>query len=60
MSEISVLVENCGVQNKNNVLISSLNMIKEGGFFGKATFHYYIKGCTRNNFDRAFNSLKVL
>ena len=35
-------------------------MIKEGGFFGAATLYFYIKGHTKNDCDRAFNSLKVL
>ena len=60
MPEISILVDNCGVQNNNNVMIRFLIMIKEGGIFGTATFHFYIKGHTNNDCDLAFNSLKVL
>ena len=58
--EIDILFETCGGQNKNNLMIRSLNMIEEGGFFGTATLHFYIKIHTKNDGDRAFNSLKVL
>ena len=42
MPEISILVDNCGGQNKKIVMIRFLNMIKEGGFFGTDTLHLYI------------------
>ena len=35
-------------------------MIKEGGFFGVDTLHFYMKGHTKNYFGRAFNRLNVL
>ena len=60
MPEIAILVDNCGGHNKNNVIIRFLNMITEGGLFGTATFHLYIKVHTKNDCDRAFNSLKVM
>ena len=60
MPEIDILVDNCGDQNKNNVMIRFLIMIKEGGLFGKNTLHFYINGRTNNDCDRAFNSLKFL
>ena len=60
MPEIAILVYNCGGKNKNNVMFRFLNMIKEGGFFGTYTLHFYIKGHTKNDCDRSFNSLKVL
>ena len=44
MPEISIIVDNCSGQNKNNVTIRFMNMIKEGGLFGIATFNFYIKG----------------
>ena len=43
MLEISILVDNCGGQNKNNVVIRFLNMVKEGGLFGESTLNFYIK-----------------
>ena len=60
MPEIDILVDNCGVQKKNNLMIHFLNMINEGGLFGTYTLHLYIKGHTKNDCDRAFNILKVL
>ena len=50
MLEISILVYNCGGQNKNNVIIWFVNIINEGGLFGTATLYLYIKGR-----DHAFN-----
>ena len=60
MPGIAILVDNCSGQNDNNEMIHFLNMIKEGGFFGAYTLHFYIKGHTKNDSDRAFKSLKVL
>ena len=60
MPEIYVLVDNCGDQNKNNVMIRFLNMIKDGGFSRTATLNLYLKGNTKNACNRAFNNLKVL
>ena len=60
MIEIAILVDNCGGQNKNNVMIQFMNMIKEGGLFGTDTLNLYIKGLTKNYRDFTFNSLKVL
>ena len=33
MTEIAILVGNCGGQNKNNIMIRFFKMIKEGGLF---------------------------
>ena len=60
MPEIYALVDNCGGQNNNNVMIRFLNMIKEGGFFETTTLYFYIKGNTNNYCDRSFNSLNML
>ena len=60
MPEISVLVYNYSSQNKNNVMILFLKMIKGGGFFGIANFHLYIMGHTNNDGDRTFNILKLM
>ena len=38
-----IFVDSSGGQNKDNETIRFLNMIKEG-FFGKTTFHFFIKG----------------
>ena len=60
MPEIAILVDKFCGQNKNNVIIRFLNMIKEGWLFGKATLNFYIKGHTNSDCDGALNSLKVL
>ena len=58
--KISIFVDNCGDQNKNNVMIRFLNMIKKGGFFGTVSLHLYIKINRNNDCYHAFNSLKVM
>ena len=60
MPEIDLLVDNCGGQNKNNVMIQFLKIIKEQGLFETSTLYFYIKGPTKNYCDRSFNSLVVL
>ena len=60
MPKITILVDNCGGQNKSNVMIRFLNIIKEGIFFGTATLYLYIKGHINNDCNRAFNRLRVL
>ena len=60
MPVIAVLVYNCCGQNKNNILIHFLNMIKERGFFDSAILYFYIKGHTNNYCEYAFNSLKFM
>ena len=60
MTYIAILVDNRGGQKNNNVTIIFLNIIKEGGLFGTATLHFYIKGHTKNERDCTFNILKVM
>ena len=60
MPEIIILVDSCGFHNNNNLIIRFLNMIKEGGFLGTDTLHFYIKNHTNNYRDRAFNIIKLL
>ena len=60
MPEIDILVDNCGGQNNNNLMIRFLNIIKGGRFFGTDTSHFYIKSHTNNYCGRVFKSLKVL
>ena len=60
MPEIAILVDNCGSQNKNNVTIRFLNMIKGGGFFGTVTLYFCIKGHTKNYCGRTYKRLKLL
>ena len=60
MPEITILVYNCSVHKKNNLMIRFMNMIKQEGLFGTSTLNFYIKSYTKNDRDRAFNRLKVL
>ena len=47
--KITIIFDNCGGHNKNNVMILFLNMIKEGELFGTDNLHLYIKGHTNND-----------
>ena len=60
MPENFILVDNCGGQNKNNVIIRFMNIIKEGGFFWTDTLYLYIKDHTNNYCGCTFNILKVM
>ena len=60
MLNIDILVDNYGGQNKNNVMICLMKIIKERGFFSTAIFNFYIKVHTKNYCDYAFNSPNVL
>ena len=60
MPEIAIIFEKCGGQNKNNLMIHFMKMVKKGGLFGTYTFNFYINGHTKNDCDRACTSLKVL
>ena len=60
MTKIAIIVDNCGGQNKNNVMIYFINMINEGGLYVTANLYFYIKGNTKNGRDHAFDRLKVL
>ena len=57
---MAIPVENYGVQNKNNVMIHFMNMIKYGGFFRTDTLHLYIKAHTNNECGRTFKNLNLL
>ena len=60
MPEIAILVDNCSGQNKNNVMIHFLNIIKGVVLFGTDSLYFYIKRHTESECDRAFNYLKVM
>ena len=60
MLKITILVESCDGQNKNNVMILFMNMVNDVLFFVKAILHLYIKGYKNNDCCRVLNSLKVL
>ena len=60
MPEISIIVDNCGSQNKNNIMIHFMNMIKERRFFGIPDLHFYTKVRINNYRYHVFNSLNLL
>ena len=60
MTEITIIVDNCGAQNKNNAMIYFINMLKQGGLYWTANLHFYIRSHMKNGRDRAFDRLKAL
>ena len=59
MPGISILFDNCGSNNNNNLMIRFMNTMKEWELFGTDNFNLYKKGHTKNYCDCTFNSIKV-
>ena len=58
VKELTIIMDNCGGQNKNNYVLRLALFLVEAGFFEKVTFLFYIVGHTKNAADRWFNILK--
>ena len=56
--ELTIIMDNCGGQNKNNHVLRLALILTEIGYFKKVTFIFYIVGHTKNACDRWFNTLK--
>eukprot|EP00536_Pseudo-nitzschia_multiseries_P009002 jgi/Psemu1/22091/gm1.22091_g len=56
--ELTVLMDNCGGQNKNNHVLRLANLLVEAGYFKKVNFMFYVVGHTKNCADRWFNTMK--
>ena len=56
--ELNIIMDNCGGQNKNNVVIRLGAYLCEVGYFKKVNFVFLVKGHTKNSADRMFNLLK--
>jgi hypothetical protein len=51
-------MDNCGGQNKNNVVLRLAPYLVEMGYFLKFEFAFYIRGHTNNTCDRTYNKMK--
>lgn len=58
LSELNLIMDNCGGQNKNNVLLKCCAYFVESCWFEKVNVIFLIKGHTKNSCDRNFNCLK--
>ena len=50
--ELTIIMGNCGGQNKNNAVIRLALYLVEAGYFKKVTCLFYIAGHTKNVADR--------
>ena len=57
--ELNIIMDNCGGQNKNGVLLKLGSYLVEIGWFREINFIFLIKGHTKNECDRMFNLLKI-
>ena len=56
--ELTIIMDNCAGQNKNNMVLRLSAYLVEAKFFKKVSFVFYIVGHTKNCADRWFNILK--
>ena len=57
--QLSIILDNCGGQNKNNFVLRLALWLVERSFFKKVEIIFYIRGHTKNACDRLFNQLKL-
>lgn len=55
---LSIIMDNCSGQNKNNHVLRLSLWLVELGFFHQVEFIFYVRGHTKNVCDRMFNLLK--
>eukprot|EP00536_Pseudo-nitzschia_multiseries_P010505 jgi/Psemu1/26139/gm1.26139_g len=56
--ELTVLMDNCDGQNKNNHVLHLANLFVEAGYFKKVNFMFYVIEHTKNCADCWFNTMK--
>jgi hypothetical protein len=56
--QLSIILDNCGGQNKNNYVLRLALWLVERSYFHKVDIIFYIRGHTKNACDRLFNQLK--
>ncbi len=56
---LSIIMDNCGGQNKNKMVLQLALYLVEMKCFKKVEFIFYVKGHTKNVCDRLFNLLKI-
>ena len=55
---LSIILDNCGGQNKNNYVLRLALWLVERSYFHNVDIIFYIRGHTKNACDRLFNQLK--
>jgi hypothetical protein len=56
--QLSIILDNCSGQNKNNFVLRLALWLVECKFFKKVEMIFYVRGHTKNACDRLFNQLK--
>ena len=56
--EYNIVMDNCGGQNKNRMVVRFLMMLTEIGFFKTCRMVFLVRGHTKNPCDRTFALLK--
>ena len=56
--ELNVIMDNCGVRNKNNTVIRLGAYLQELGWFQDVNLIFLVKGHTKNEADCHFNLMK--
>lgn len=57
--QLSIIMDNCGGQNKNNNVLRLALYLVELQYFQVVQFVFYVRGHTKNDCDRLFNQLKL-
>lgn len=56
---LTIVMDNCGGQNKNRMVLRSALFLVECGYFSSVLLLFLVRGHTKNNCDRLFNLLKL-
>jgi hypothetical protein len=56
---LSIVMDNCLGQNKNNTVLCFLSWLVEKGYFEEVQFVFFVVGHTKNVADCLFNILKI-
>jgi hypothetical protein len=56
--ELSIVMDNCGGQNKNRMVLRLALYLVEAGYFEIVNLIFLVRGHTKNPCDRMFNTLK--
>jgi hypothetical protein len=57
--QLTIILDNCGGQNKNNFVLRLAPWLVETKLFKKVEIIFYVRGHTKNACDRLFNQLKL-
>ena len=56
--QLTIIMDNCSGQNKNNFVLRLAVFLVDAGYFRKVNFVFYVVGHTKNACDRWFSILK--